>query len=474
MPLLPPPAQKAGVFPGGEGGQVIRDLQGSLTQPAFLVMGTDVGGIFRTLDGGKHWNACTIGWNARGANAFAIDPRNPDRVLGVGGNGNDWDKNWGPNYPNGLYLSTNRAARWKHLLPRNEGTGGAVAWEAASYDKTLPGCRVAYFAPRDGGLWKSADGGGTWNEINADTKAAFVCPHPVKAGVVFIGGPNGVQKSDDGGKTFATIYALPVSGLAVSPARPDAVWASGQNGVVVSPDGGQAAFAPAGTATGLVQNGKPAQNIRVSSLDAGIMGCWVEGDNWQWVRYISRDGGKAWTPATFDNALAPLPYNVRSGQFVFHPADKNIIWGIGGDWVTQSVDGGKTFAWKNNGNNGVMTGGMFNLSVRYPDTAFIAFQDYNGAFTTDQGKTWQYRDVSGKGWGGFCYGGFAASPQVMWCGDAPSWGGPRTLRLTRDGGASWANPLGADGKPLVFSGPDVSFADPSRPANSVCVQLPLR
>ena len=461
IPLLSPDAHKAGVFPGGEGGQVIRELQGSLSLPAFLMMGTDVGGIFRSLDGGKNWQACNIGWSARGANAFAIDPKNPDRILGVGGNGGDWDKNWGGNYPNGLYVSTNRAARWEHLLPRTEGTGGAVAWEAASYDKTLGGCRVAYFAPRDGGLWKSSDGAKTWVEINKEVKAAFVCPHPQKAGIVFLGGPNGVQKSNDGGKTFSTIYKDAVFGLDVSPAQPDALWASGQNGVVVSPDGGKGAFAPLGKASGLVQKGKPVLNVRVSPLDAQMLGCWVQGDNWQWVRYTSRDGGETWTPITFSNALAPLPYNVRGGPMVFHSANKNIVWGLGGDWVTQSVDSGKTFAWKNNGNNGIMTGGMFNLNPRYPDMAFVAFQDYNGAFTTNRGKTWNYRDVSGKGWGGFCYGGYAASPNIMWCGDAPSWGGPRTLRLSRDGGTTWINPLGADKKPLQFSGPDVSYSDPA-------------
>lgn len=474
IPLLSPDAQKMGVFPGGEGGQVVRDLQVSQSDPTFLMLGIDVGGLFRTRDGGAHWETATVGWNARGANAFAIDPRNPDHVLGVGGNSSDWDKNWGRNFPNGLYLSTNRAASWRHLLPRWEGTGGAVAWEPASFDKKLGACQTAYFLPRDGGLWKTSDGGKTWAEINKEAKAAFMRPHPTRAGVLYLGGPNGAERSDDGGLHFTPVTKEPVFGLDVSPAAPESVWMSGKTGVLVSRDGGKTAFVPVGSAgqAGLDLKNKPVQNVRVSSLDTGLLACWIQGDNYQWIRYTSRDGGASWATVQFDNHLATLPYNVRDGLFAFHPTNKQVMWGLGGDWVTQSVDGGKTFGWKNNGNNGIMVGGSFNFNPRTPQTVFLAFQDYNGAFTNDGGATWNYRDVSGKGWGGFCYGGYAASPRVMWCGDAPSWGGKRSLRITRDGGKTWAFAMDEKKEPLVFSGPDVSLSDPADP--NVCFASNLR
>lgn len=49
----------------------------------------------------------------------------------------------------------------------------------------------------------------------------------------------------------------------------------------------------------------------------------------------------------------------------------------------------------------------------------------------------------------------------MWCGDAESWGGKRTLRMTQDGGKTWSSVMGSDGKPLQFAGADVSFSDPA-------------
>ena len=109
-----------------------------------------------------------------------------------------------------------------------------------------------------------------------------------------------------------------------------------------------------------------------------------------------------------------------------------------------------------------MVGGMFAFNPRDPKTVFLGFQDYNGAFTTDGGATWNYRDVSGMGWGGQEYGAFALSPTVMWAGDAgTSWTGPRHLRLTRDGGKTWTLVNGADGKPLQWTGSDVSGGDPT-------------
>ena len=53
--------------------------------------------------------------------------------------------------------------------------------------------------------------------------------------------------------------------------------------------------------------------------------------------------------------------------------------------------------------------------------------------------TWSYLTVSGKGWGGFNYGGYALSPTVLVAGDSPRWGVPATLMVSTDGGGTWAN-----------------------------------
>jgi photosystem II stability/assembly factor-like uncharacterized protein len=202
------------------------------------------------------------------------------------------------------------------------------------------------------------------------------------------------------------------------------------------------------------------------------MTAWVAGDNWKWVRYISHDGGATFQEMTIRKGFAPMAQNVRNGFFAWHPTDPNICYGLGGDWVTRSVDGGKTFDWHNNGYNGVMVGGGVNFSPHNPQAVFLAFQDYNGAFTRDGGKTWNYRDVSGKGWGGHDYGGYTVDGQTLWCGDSEGWGDKRRLRLSRDGGETWNFVNGPDNKPLEWNGADVSFASPTD--KRICFASDLR
>lgn len=379
MPLLPPEAAKAGISPGGEGGQWPRDIVISQSDPKFLLLGIDVGGLYRTLDGGAHWEQASVGWNARGANAFAIDPRNADHVIGIGGNSMDWGENWGSNVPNGLYLSGNRAASWKHVLAVRDGVGGAVAFDPSSYDSQRRICTVAYYASHRVGLYKTVDGGATWQKVSAATvgknldndTGVFLRILP-RSGVVVFGGKGGFWRSANGGKTFEQTVQGDVWGADCVASQPNTVWISGAMGVQVSQDGGKTF--KASELSGLDrQGGKPVRTLAVSPADPKRMSAWVMGDNWQWKRYTSHDGGSHWAEWKIEKGLAPLPLNVRQGYAAWHPTDSNRVYGIGGDWVTRSDDGGKTFHWSANGYNGIMLGGMFNFSMHATNFAFLAF-----------------------------------------------------------------------------------------------------
>jgi len=472
MPILTPEAKKAGVFPGGEGSQWPRGpVAVSPADPNFLLLPIDVGGLYRSLDGGAHWESSMVGWDARGANAFAIDPRNARRVLGVASNSMEWNPAWGPS-PHGLYLSTDKAASWRHVLAAMPGVGGAVAYDAHSYDAQKGFCTTAYYLSPHGGLFRSDDGGASWARLGDGPTpgikdrdwtqgGGLVASMAVdgRTGTAYIGGAGGVFRSADKGQTWARVREADTFGLSLTP--DGTVYASGADKVVISRDGGRTwvALACAGLDT---LGGKPVQNLAVSPADPRRMLCWVAGDNWQWTRYVSLDGGATFDKTTLDNKNAPLPSNARQGYATWSPTDPNVAYNLGGDWVTKSTDGGRTFHWSNNGYNGIMVGGLFNFSAHAPDTVFLGFQDYNGAFTTDSGRTWNYRDVSGLGWGGQEYGALALTRQVMWAGDSgSSWSPPRHMRISRDGGTTWAFVKGADGKPLTWTGPDVSYADPA-------------
>jgi len=460
VPMVTAAARATGVQ-GGEGGQVIRSLALSTSDPNFLIMGTDVGGIYRTTDAGAHWRICMSGWNARGGNAFAIDPKNADRIVGVGANGNDF----GP-HSNGAYLSTDRGLTWKQTLPRDDGNEfrrDSVAMDPASFDAALGYCSVVYFESRDGGLFKSTDGGATWALSCRERTGAAIKIHPSK-GFIYLADHSqdghGFYKSSDGGKTFRQINANYTLGIDVIPTRPDDVFISRWDKVLVSNDAGES-FHPAGRNQGLPDN-TPIRDIKVCPADPKVMACEHGGAQWwECHAYYSQDGGDSWHKVSYDNTLAFLPFTQAQEKCAFHPTNPKVVYSTAaGGWIVKSTDGGKTYAWSSNGENAVMVGGGFNFNPASANTVFLAFQDYAGASTLDGGSTWTWQCPSGQGWGGFDYGGYTVDGKIMWCGDAPGWTGPRTLKVSRDGGKKWVAATGSEGKPLVFSGPDVSFSDP--------------
>lgn len=475
MPIRTPEQFAAGIEPGGEGAQWPRGpVAVSPADPDFLLLPIDVGGVYRSRDGGANWSIAMSGWNPRGANGFAIDPRNASRAVGIGANSMNWGANWGRS-PHGLYLTVDKAASWRQVLTRLEGFDGLLAYDPTSFDAGLGYCRVVYYLAAGGELivshdggesWATCDGapnpgalaGGDWSTSLKSMPGLGVDP---RRGDIWLAGQHGLYQSSDRGATWTQVRTSPVTWLHC--AADGRLFAVAGDRISVTADAGKSwTELPA---VGLkVEAGQRLQGLVVSPADPRRMLCYSTGRNWQWPRWVSWDGGATFQEVKTERDGAALPLNARQGYFTWHPTDPAIAWCIGGDWVVKSTDGGRTFHWSNNGYNGVMTGGSFAFSVHDPDLVLLAFQDYNGAFTTDGGRTWNYRDISGHGWGGHEYSGFALNRQVMWTGDAEGWGSPRRLRLTRDGGETWQFVPGPDGQPLLLGEQTASHGDPSDPA----------
>ena len=155
-----------GIRPGGEGCQYPQTVAIDATDGRFLLYGTDVGGIFRSTDGGRTFSPCDMGYSAIGSCGFAIDPRNPKRCLSVGDNSGQ-DGNVYYMY-DGIYLSTDQGASWKQVLPKlnrgNEKAREQVAFDPSSYRAALAtarspiGPRKATDRNPGGRLYKTTDG----------------------------------------------------------------------------------------------------------------------------------------------------------------------------------------------------------------------------------------------------------------------------------------------------------------------------
>jgi len=431
---------------GGEGCQVIRHMAIDSTGN-FLLMGTDVGGVYRSVNGGANWEPANVGIKARGGTALAIDPNNSQRCLVAGDN----SSNWGNHH--GLYLSTDQGATWTIVLPMTYATGNQD--DLIAYDKSsLSGgsSQVAYFsAPDTLGLWKTLNGGSSWTKIQTGFSASIVKVHPV-SGAVYVGNSTGLHRSVNGGSTFTTVYSGNVRGLDVLSTQPNNVYITTASQVLVSTDSG-ASFAPRNGA-GLPAT-KNLYRVKVSPVDPNDMV--INHDTGVWYdqpRFYTSDGGNNWAASNFDNTQSFMPFNGRSGLGLWHPTQANTVWSTGADWITKSTDGGSTYVWNNNGYNGVFASGFFNFNPQSPNTLLLTSQDYNSAVTHDQGTTWKYLQV-GESWGGYNYAGYAFSSTRMFAGNSPSWGGTRSLKVSIDGGTTWSD------TGLTGSGTDTACGDPN-------------
>ncbi len=447
LPMVSQLIKDAGHF-GGEGCQWPLAIEVDQVDAQFLLFGTDVGGVYRSIDGGAIWEPANVGLNARGACDFAIDPHNTNYALAVACNSTAYCN------CHGIYLTRDKAATWSNTLAKGNlgyrDTREQVAYDPSSYNPTNDRTMIAYWAMENDGIYKTTDGGESWFLVNDSYGSSWLRVHPAQ-GYVYVGNGSGFYKSTDGGSTFVQKVSGSVRSVDVIASLPDRVYMNMGDGLYLSDNSGEN-FSKV-SSTNYPTAGP--LNISVSPADPNRLVLVNDEGTWNLVRYYSHNGGASWQKAGYDNTYSWVPYNNRRGMFAWHPDNPAICWSLGGDYVTRSTNGGAIWTWDSNGYTGIMIGGMFNFSVQDPDVIFYASQDYNAGLTTDDGYLWKYCNISGNSWGGFAYAGYALNADIMWGGNADSWGGSRILRISYDGGNSFIN------KGITAGGSDVSYADPT-------------
>ncbi|MEL7163168.1 MAG: glycosyl hydrolase, partial [Bacteroidota bacterium] len=227
---------------------------------------TAAGGVWKTTNKGLNFKPVFDRQGSYSIGVVEIDPNNHNVVwVGTGENNNQRSVAYG----DGVYKSVNGGKSWKHVGLKNSEHIGMIVVDPRDSDVVyVAATGPVWSAGGDRGLYKTTDGGETWEnilEISEHTGIHEVHIDPRDPDVVYAvahqrrrhvftyisGGPeSAVYKSTDGGANFRKIMrGLPGGdvgriGMDVSPADPDVLYAvveaqTGKGGFYRSTDRGE-------------------------------------------------------------------------------------------------------------------------------------------------------------------------------------------------------------------------------------------
>ena len=210
----------------------------------------DERGVFRSKDGGGTWEKVLFINSSTGAIDINIDPNNP-RVLYAGfwtADRKPWSLTDGSE-EGGVYKSVDGGDNWEKVrggLPEDELLGKVdIAISPADSDRVWVLQQTG--KEETGGLYRSDDGGESWNRVNGEHKLrqrqyyyTHLYADPLDENTVYVLN-TGFYKSTDAGKTFDRV-SVPhgdVHDLWLNPDNPKIMVNSNDGGANVTVDGGK-------------------------------------------------------------------------------------------------------------------------------------------------------------------------------------------------------------------------------------------
>jgi len=251
-----------GPFRGGRSAAVT----GVPGKPNLYYFGATGGGVWRTTDGGQHWENISDGYFGGSIGAVAVSEYDPN-VIYVGGGEVTVRGNVSSGY--GIWKSVDAGKTWTFKgLPESRHIP-RIRIHPQNPDIVYAAVLGNIYKPHpERGVFRSTDGGDTWEKVlyvNEEVGACDLLLDPTNPRILYAstwrvrrtpyslesGGPgSGLWKSTDGGDTWTELTGnegmpeppIGIIGVAVSPVKPERVWAiieAKEGGVFRSEDGGK-------------------------------------------------------------------------------------------------------------------------------------------------------------------------------------------------------------------------------------------
>ncbi|HXD30244.1 MAG TPA: hypothetical protein VN643_03960 [Pyrinomonadaceae bacterium] len=244
-----------GPFRGGRSDAVT----GVTSQPMVYYFGSTGGGVWKTTDGGINWEPISDGsvFRTGSVGAIALSDSDPNTIyVGMGESAIRGNTSHG----DGVYKSTDAGKTWKRSGLDDTRQISRIRVHPKNPDLVYVAAQGHVWGPNDQrGIFRSKDGGKTWEKVfsrgdkagASDLVIDSLNPNNLYAGFWEVyrkpwtlesGGPgSGIFKSTDGGDTWNEITRNPglpkgtigIVGITVSPVNSDRLWA-----IVEAEDGG--------------------------------------------------------------------------------------------------------------------------------------------------------------------------------------------------------------------------------------------
>ncbi|MFC1555178.1 WD40/YVTN/BNR-like repeat-containing protein [candidate division KSB1 bacterium] len=345
---------------GPSRGGRVTTVAGVSSQPNVFYMGATGGGVWKTEDYGQSWRNISDGYFETGSiGAIRVAPNNPDIIyVGTGSDGIRSNVITG----RGIYKSSDAGRTWEFIGLRDTGQIGSVEVHPTNPDIVFVAALGHAYGPnRDRGVYRSKDGGSTWERVfylSEDTGAIDLELAPDNPDEIYVGMWHGVRqawtiisgnlegglfKSSDGGDTWNKMTTgLPTgifgkSDLAVSKDNPDRVYALIEalegSGFYLSEDRGRT-FRLVSSQGGLLNRPFYYCNIDADPSNADVL--YVNTGSY----YKSSDGGRTWQTRS-------TPHGDNHDMWI-NPNDSNLFIQSNDGGANVTRDGGQTWSTQNN------------------------------------------------------------------------------------------------------------------------------
>jgi hypothetical protein len=323
------------------GGRVLA-VSGVPGRPETFYFGAVGGGVWRSDDAGRVWTPVFDGPPSGSIGALAVAPSNPDVIyVGTGEADMRSDISWG----DGVYRSSDGGRSFQPIGLRDSRQIGRILVDPRDPDVALVAALGHGFGPNpERGVYRTADGGRSWQRVlvRDDTTGAIdLTADPADPRTVYaalwnvrrppwstyapLGGPgSGLFRSSDGGITWQELTG---HGLPAGP--------PGRIGLAV------AAGAAAPTAGEPGESGQPGQPGQAGAPGAGRGRVYALIDAPREAGlYRSDDGGGSWRRVCADPRLTSRSWYF--GGVTADPRDPDTVY-VSNVALYRSRDGGQTF-----------------------------------------------------------------------------------------------------------------------------------